>query len=440
MSTHPQEESFSYAANVAAQLLLSDDYITVPLPLANLLGLEKAVLLKIVDAWCVSNQKRQSQSHFKHGHFWTYGSYEDWAQKFPFLGSPRHLQRLFLSLEKDELLLSEMLSDNKCDRRKWYRVNRDQLGLLHLSALPQLQTSERVTGYSVPGNEQKYTVPKGDDHHPELARTSKCIVPEGDDGSAKSGLTNVPKGDDDSARSGRSNTKTYYNDLTQRLNSTHPPFPPTEEQQAGVLQPEVLLDEVEGEHCSSCPPEPQQPQFSLLGEKATNHPGDEAFAPPASHKSSNTGLPTQTTPSVAQTSGLSEQATVYSLQYSPVSSANRFSCNQAQLPKNINGSDHLPWDTNKRGVFDPEFEKWMARSLMQYPAYQNLMAGELLTKVRKHISASRYDLKRRDELLIEWEAMLDHKANDFSTPCSTLTAKGAARRAKIARALSMEAL
>ncbi len=118
---------------------------------------------------------------------------------------------------------------------------------------------------------------------------------------------------------------------------------------------------------------------------------------------------------------------------------NRYQRNQPEYPKNLDGSDCLPWDTNKRGVFDPEFEKHMARSLMQYPAYQNLMFGELVTKVRKHISASRYDLRRRDELLIEWEAMqAGHTADIFSSSTSSLTAKAAARRAKIARALSME--
>ncbi|MBV8886133.1 MAG: hypothetical protein JO235_19360 [Chroococcidiopsidaceae cyanobacterium CP_BM_RX_35] len=118
---------------------------------------------------------------------------------------------------------------------------------------------------------------------------------------------------------------------------------------------------------------------------------------------------------------------------------NRYRRNQPDYPKNLDGSDLLPWDTAKRGTFDPEFEKHMARSLMQYPAYQNLMFGELLTKVRKHISAGRYDLKRRDELLIEWEAMQSSQAaDDFSAATSSLTAKAAARRAKIARAIGME--
>jgi len=117
---------------------------------------------------------------------------------------------------------------------------------------------------------------------------------------------------------------------------------------------------------------------------------------------------------------------------------NRYQPNQSDFPKNLDGSLSLPWDTNKRGAFDAQFENHMARSLMKYPAYCDLMAGELITKVRKHISAGRYDLKRRDELLIEWSAMHDPTRNDFSTESRTLTAKGAARRAKIARALNMK--
>ena len=64
---------------------------------------------------------------------------------------------------------------------------------------------------------------------------------------------------------------------------------------------------------------------------------------------------------------------------------NRFDRNQADLTKNLDGSLSLPWDTNKGLVFDAQFENHMARSLMQYPAYRDLMAGELITKVRKHI-------------------------------------------------------
>lgn len=82
----------------------------------------------------------------------------------------------------------------------------------------------------------------------------------------------------------------------------------------------------------------------------------------------------------------------------------RYVRNETQYPKNIDGSDRLPWETRSRGVFDAGFEKHMTHSLKGYPSYQGLAEGELQTKVRKHIAGGKYDLKRRDELAIEWDA------------------------------------
>ena len=217
MSTHPSEELFAYAANVAAELLLSEDYITVPLPLANLLGLEKAVLLKAIDAWCISNQKRESQTHYKNGQFWTYGSYEEWAKRLPFLGGTRSLQRLFLSLEKLGLLLSDVLATFKGDRRKWYRVDRQKLGLLYLSKaiVPKIDD-----GYSPATDEHKHIVPKVD----------------GDSTSNRSspfdfGSTTIPEVDEDIY------TKTQLKDLAQGLNSTLSPHIPPSTNLPKVGQP-----------------------------------------------------------------------------------------------------------------------------------------------------------------------------------------------------------
>jgi len=79
--------------------------------------------------------------------------------------------------------------------------------------------------------------------------------------------------------------------------------------------------------------------------------------------------------------------------------------NGSRYQKNLDGSDQLPWETSKSPrQFEQGFEEWMSKSLSDYPAYQGLMNGDLITKVRKHISAGKYDFKRRDELLIEWDA------------------------------------
>ena len=199
-----------YAAKVAADLLLCKDYITVPLPMANMLGLERAVLLKTIDNWCNSNETRESPNHFKNGHYWTYGSYDEWAKRIRCLGSARSIQRLFLSLEQEGLLVSDVLNTFKGDRRKWYRVDHEKLGLLYLAEAEKQEKEAETQAQSI--------VPKVDDHHPE-ENEYKYIVPKVDDGHTKTGTTIVPKVDDGSAKNGCSNTKTYYKDIEQRLDS-----------------------------------------------------------------------------------------------------------------------------------------------------------------------------------------------------------------------------
>lgn len=335
------------ATEVAAKLLLSEDYITIPLPLANLLGLEEAVLLKQIDAWCIFNERRQSQAHYKLGYYWTYGSYAEWLVQMPFLNSARTIQRLILSLEKQQLLISGYLSDLRSDRRKWYRVDHQKLGTLYLTSSQDI-------------------VPKMDGGQTGADTT----VPKMDGGSAKNGGVVVPEVDGGSARSEPSS---IYKDLNQGLNSTtntnSPPTPPVGEQPGeGDKTPAVEVEVLETELVAHEP-------------------------------------------------------------------ATRYKRNQPQYPKNIDGSDRLPWDIpGVVGKFDPKFEKWMAASLIDTTYYKNLPASQLLTKVRKHISVGKYNLEHRDKLLIEWEAMQAHgDSNEVSNP---LTAKAALTRAKIARAIS----
>ncbi len=186
---------------------------------------------------------------------------------------------------------------------------------------------------------------------------------------------------------------------------------------------------------NTLPPYPPQPEKQQPGEYVKHQLVEKSLEVELPEKSSGEGQTQAKTACWEKTNLVGDNSTPARQE-----DQNRYRRNQSEYPKNLDGSDRLPWDTHKRGTFDPEFEKHMARSLMQYPVYQNLMFGELLTKTRKHISAGRYDLKRRDELLIEWEAMKDGcTANNYSSgSTSSLTAKAAARHAKIARALNME--
>lgn len=79
--------------------------------------------------------------------------------------------------------------------------------------------------------------------------------------------------------------------------------------------------------------------------------------------------------------------------------------NQPQHPRPIDSSERLPWDVPESPrEFESGFERHMSKSLEGYSSFKKLNEGELLTKVRKHIAGGKHDLKRRDELLIEWDA------------------------------------
>ncbi len=125
----------------ATELLLSEDYIVIPVPMANLIGLLETILLKKIDSWCASNRKYQKKKYFKNGFWWTNGSYQDWSNRLPCIGSSRTIQRLALSLEKQGLLISDQLSTKKSDRTKWYRVDRNKLGQLYLDNAKSLLES-----------------------------------------------------------------------------------------------------------------------------------------------------------------------------------------------------------------------------------------------------------------------------------------------------------
>lgn len=117
---------------VAADLLLADDYITVPIPLANLLGLPKAVLLKAIHKWCESNKKLGKDQFCQRDRWWTCGTYQEWSVRLPFLGGDQTVKRLLLSLQKDELLISDNFNRLGTDRTRWYSVDLSKLGDLYL--------------------------------------------------------------------------------------------------------------------------------------------------------------------------------------------------------------------------------------------------------------------------------------------------------------------
>ncbi|MCR0868977.1 DnaD domain protein [Staphylococcus aureus] len=97
--------------------LLIDDYPIQVLPkLAELIGLNEAIILQQMHYW-LNNSK-----HKYDGKTWIFNSYPEWQKQFPFW-SLITIKRTIYSLEKQNLLLIGNYNKAKFDKTKWYTIN-----------------------------------------------------------------------------------------------------------------------------------------------------------------------------------------------------------------------------------------------------------------------------------------------------------------------------
>lgn len=97
--------------------LLIDDYPIQVLPkLAELIGLNEAIVLQQIHYW-LNNSK-----HKYDGKTWIFNSYPEWQKQFPFW-SLITIKRTIYSLEKQNLLLIGNYNKAKFDKTKWYTIN-----------------------------------------------------------------------------------------------------------------------------------------------------------------------------------------------------------------------------------------------------------------------------------------------------------------------------
>jgi len=107
-----------------SRLLIKENPLQVLPGLAVLIGLNEAIVLQQLHYW-IANPK--SQGIEQDGYKWVYNTYEEWQENnFPFW-SVRTVQRIFLSLEKMGLVVSEQFNSKDWDRRKSYRIDYDKL-------------------------------------------------------------------------------------------------------------------------------------------------------------------------------------------------------------------------------------------------------------------------------------------------------------------------
>ena len=94
--------------------------INIQKRLAYKIGLIRAVVLQQVQYWVEYN--RDKKQNFINDKYWVFHSLEDWHQYFPFI-SLTTVQRIFKSLEEDEIIISGNFHKDKFNKVKWYTVN-----------------------------------------------------------------------------------------------------------------------------------------------------------------------------------------------------------------------------------------------------------------------------------------------------------------------------
>lgn len=108
------------------KLLIDEPPLQVLPTLAAVIGLNDAIILQQLHYWLMIAEKSNDPNKFVNGTWWTYNTYEDWQDNFPFW-STMTIRRIIYSLEKKGLIISRQMRSNKYDATKWYTLNYDRL-------------------------------------------------------------------------------------------------------------------------------------------------------------------------------------------------------------------------------------------------------------------------------------------------------------------------
>ena len=94
--------------------------------LAVILGdLNQAIVLNQLNYWIEIN--KAANKHFIDGKYWVYNSYSEWKNNnFPYW-SEKTIQRVFLKLESQGIVLSANFNNKSFDKTKWYTIDFEKL-------------------------------------------------------------------------------------------------------------------------------------------------------------------------------------------------------------------------------------------------------------------------------------------------------------------------
>jgi len=92
--------------------------------MATIIGLNEAIVLQQVHYWLELNKKEGKNFH--KGRYWTYNTYEEWHEQFPFW-SKETIKRVFKRLRDMKLIIVDRFNVYQMDRTLWYTIDYDRL-------------------------------------------------------------------------------------------------------------------------------------------------------------------------------------------------------------------------------------------------------------------------------------------------------------------------
>lgn len=105
--------------------ILFDKYpIVLDKTMATIIGLNEAIILQQVHYWLELNKKKGRNFH--KGRYWTYNTYEEWQEQFPFW-SKETIKRTFKKLRDMGLIIVDRFNVYQMDRTLWYTIDYHKL-------------------------------------------------------------------------------------------------------------------------------------------------------------------------------------------------------------------------------------------------------------------------------------------------------------------------
>ncbi len=141
--------------------------------MATIIGLNEAIVLQQVHYWIEINKKKGRNFH--KGRYWTYNTYEEWNEQFPFW-SKETIKRTFRNLRNMKLIIVDRFNAYQMDRTLWYTIDYDRLNSIMKGSNSSNYNNENNTMDEKQSNPM-YKVnltPPIPDNNPGISKENSC--------------------------------------------------------------------------------------------------------------------------------------------------------------------------------------------------------------------------------------------------------------------------